>query len=165
MKDIVNDLWSARLHDPDPWDATVYERAANEIERLSVEIDRLRSLVAVWDDAPLGDRETSDIVSRLRDAERYGQFGRSLLYRQVADEIERLRSEVDVLRVCYDELVLRVDHVDVDGTPSDPFVPVLLAPWVVDVLTDPHASMHQERVESIWLSVVESCERAKGVMF
>lgn len=82
-----------------------------------------------------------------------------------ADEIERLRSEVDVLRVCYDELVLRVDHVDVDGTPSDPFVPVLLAPWVVDVLTDPHASMHQERVESIWLSVVESCERAKGVMF
>jgi hypothetical protein len=59
------------------------------------EIERLRSLVAVWDDAPLGDRETSDIVSRLRDAERYGQFGRSLLYRQVADEIERLRADVD----------------------------------------------------------------------
>jgi hypothetical protein len=129
------------------------------------EIERLRSLIAAWDDAPLDDRTLSDIVGRLRDAERYGQFGRSLLHRQVADEIERLRSEVDVLRVCYDELVLRVDHVDVDGTPSDPFVPVLLAPWVVDVLTDPHASMHQERVESIWLSVVESCERAKGLMF
>jgi hypothetical protein len=36
----------------------------------------------------------TDIVSRLRDAERYGQFGRSLLYGQVADEIERLRSEL-----------------------------------------------------------------------
>jgi hypothetical protein len=37
----------------------------------------------------------SDIVERLREAERYGQFGRSLLYSQVADEIERLRAEVD----------------------------------------------------------------------
>ena len=36
----------------------------------------------------------SDIVERLREAERYGQFGRSLLYSQVADEIERLRSEL-----------------------------------------------------------------------
>ena len=33
-KDIVDDLWSARLHDSDPWDATIYERAANEIEHL-----------------------------------------------------------------------------------------------------------------------------------
>lgn len=36
----------------------------------------------------------TDIVSRLREAERYGQFGRSLLYGQVADEIERLRSDL-----------------------------------------------------------------------
>jgi hypothetical protein len=36
----------------------------------------------------------SDIVSRLREAERYGQFGRSMLYDKVADEIERLRSEI-----------------------------------------------------------------------
>ena len=36
----------------------------------------------------------TDIVSHLREAERYGQFGRSLLYGQVADEIERLRSEL-----------------------------------------------------------------------
>jgi hypothetical protein len=61
-----------------------------------------------------------------------------------ADEIERLRSEAGV------EV----------GAPSESFVPVLLAPWVVGALTDPHASMHQERVESIWLSIVESCERA-----
>jgi hypothetical protein len=40
----------------------------------------------------------TDIVSHLRDAERYGQFGRSLLYGQVADEIERLRSEIERLR-------------------------------------------------------------------
>jgi hypothetical protein len=36
----------------------------------------------------------TDIVIRLREAEGYGQFGRSLLHSQVADEIERLRSEL-----------------------------------------------------------------------
>ena len=52
-RDIVDDLWSARLHDPDPWDVTIYERAANEIELL-------RSLITAWvdadddDDAPDG---------------------------------------------------------------------------------------------------------------
>jgi hypothetical protein len=43
-RDIVDDLWSARLHDSDPWDVTIYERAANEIEHL-------RSLITAWVDA------------------------------------------------------------------------------------------------------------------
>jgi hypothetical protein len=47
----------------------------------------------------------SDIVSRLRDAERYGQFGHSLLYGQVADEIEQLCSEIERLRSLINEWV------------------------------------------------------------
>jgi hypothetical protein len=50
-KDIVDDLWSARLHDSDPWDSTIYERSANEIERL-------RSLITEWADA---DDDPNDI--------------------------------------------------------------------------------------------------------
>ena len=44
MNDIVNDLRHAISHDLDPWDSTLYERAADEIERL-------RALIAAWVDA------------------------------------------------------------------------------------------------------------------
>lgn len=47
----------------------------------------------------------SDIASRLRDAERYSQFGHSLLYGQVADEIEQLCSEIEQLRSLINEWV------------------------------------------------------------
>jgi hypothetical protein len=43
MMDIVNELQIAIVKDPDPWDFTLYERAANEIERL-------RELINVWVD-------------------------------------------------------------------------------------------------------------------
>lgn len=41
--DIVNDLRWAILHDSDPWDITVYERAADEIERLRSKLAQLES--------------------------------------------------------------------------------------------------------------------------
>ena len=34
MKELVDDLRNAIANDPDPWDVTLYGRAANEIERL-----------------------------------------------------------------------------------------------------------------------------------
>ena len=44
MKEIVDDLHYAIANDPDPWDVTLYQRAADEIERL-------RNLITAWADA------------------------------------------------------------------------------------------------------------------
>jgi hypothetical protein len=44
MKDIVDDLRNAIAKDSSPWDETLYERAADEIEHL-------RSLITAWADA------------------------------------------------------------------------------------------------------------------
>ena len=51
MNDIVTDLRRAISHDLDPWDSTLYERAADEITRL-------RSLITAWVDA---DDDPADI--------------------------------------------------------------------------------------------------------
>jgi hypothetical protein len=61
----------------------------------------------------------TDIVSHLRDAERYGQFGRSLLYGQVADEIERLRSEIERLRSEIERLRSEIGMITPIGDDSD----------------------------------------------
>lgn len=44
MKEIVENLHYAIANDPDPWDMTLYQRAADEIKRL-------RSLITAWANA------------------------------------------------------------------------------------------------------------------
>lgn len=45
MKDIVDDLRHAIVSDSDPWDKTLYERAADEIEKLRSELDMSKTIL------------------------------------------------------------------------------------------------------------------------
>ena len=45
MRDIVEDLRYASVNDLDPWDKTLYERAAEEIEKLRSELDMSKTIL------------------------------------------------------------------------------------------------------------------------
>lgn len=45
MRDIVEDLRYASANDLDPWDKTLYERAAEEIEKLRSELDMSKTIL------------------------------------------------------------------------------------------------------------------------
>lgn len=45
MKDIVDDLRHAIVSDSDPWDKTLYERAADEIEKLRSELGMSKTIL------------------------------------------------------------------------------------------------------------------------
>jgi hypothetical protein len=52
MRELVEDLRGAVFRDPDPWDVTLYERAADEIERLRAQVAELLPFALA--DAELG---------------------------------------------------------------------------------------------------------------
>lgn len=51
IADIVTELEYAHQQDRDPWDATLYRRAADEIERLRAERNEWRCVVTLFGDA------------------------------------------------------------------------------------------------------------------
>ena len=59
------------------------------------------------------------------------------------------------------------DAVDATASPyvtySERYGLVKLPLWVIDNLTNPGASMYDEKVERIWFAIVEACKDAREV--